>query len=335
MDQPTVLTCYKFRSGSIVVYPNFELYNRVRVGRGMAENSRENLKDNRVKGTLSIKASRRVKRLVETWVLAIRSHMVKNRIHKTKLYRYMTFVTLTLSGRQIHDDKFIKRHLLNRFMIEAKREWKIKNWLWRAEKQKNGNIHFHILIDRPVGWRKVRDKWNAIQKDFGYLDSYREKYGNEDPNSTDIHGLYQDKKGREIKFIGGYIAKYLTKNELENDLHRVDGRCWGCSDSLKQITSFSDLGDLELTTAFNDFCSQKETDFYQSDYCGIAFGDWWNYFKHNKPVIFARVCNHYQSIFDFLYQNKPKEKDKIDDNVSVNLTICQKIPLLAVQMSIF
>ena len=172
----------------------------------------------------------------------------------------IAFITLTLPSKQIHSDSEIKELLLNQFLIELRKYENVKNYLWRAEKQKNGNIHFHILVDRFICWSSLRDRWNRITNKLGYCDRYREdmhlfhssgfkvredllnsweykkqvkayQHGKANdwnsPNSTDIHSL------KHVTKAAAYILKYCTKDEQNAN---IDGRLWGCSEQLSNIS---------------------------------------------------------------------------------------------------
>jgi len=154
----------------------------------------------------------------------------------------LTFVTLTLSSAQIHPDVVIKALFLNQFLTEAKQRWHVTRYVWRAEKQLNGNTHFHILTDRFIPWSELRDVWNRIQNKLGYVNRYRNnlrkfhaggfnprkdllkfwplesqrkayqfglKTDWNNPNSTDIHSL------KHVNNVKRYVAKYMSKNESE------------------------------------------------------------------------------------------------------------------------
>ena len=84
-----------------------------------------------------------------------------------------TFVTLTLPATQKHDDNFVKRQMLWRFIQQLQRKYYVKFYFWRAEPQENGNIHFHILVDKWIHWRRIRAEWNVILDDHGYIEDYR------------------------------------------------------------------------------------------------------------------------------------------------------------------
>ncbi len=199
-----------------------------------------NLKDNEHNGNISKKAAKRIRLAIE-WLLYVTDEKTFfSEKHRRNFKFKINFVTLTLSSAQIHSDNEIKKELLNQFLIEARKKWKVEHYLWRAESQKNGNIHFHILMDKFVPWEDLRSTWNRIQNKLGYIDRYstamRKKheggfrfdtrYSNRwsyqqqhraykkaikedwhNPNSTDVHAI------NKIRNIAAYIAKYCTKNE--------------------------------------------------------------------------------------------------------------------------
>jgi hypothetical protein len=178
-----------------------------------------------------------------------------------KAKRVVTFVTLTLPSTQKHDDNFIKRYLLGDFIQIISKKYRVKNYIWKAEAQKNGNIHFHIMADsylpnvaRVTSRRqgRINEIWNKICARYGYLDSYKAdrlkdyRKGNlteaqihwqkafnfSVPNSTDVHPLKSKTKPES------YINKYISKPEPGRRL--IEGRIIGCSDQLKEIEAFTE-----------------------------------------------------------------------------------------------
>lgn len=157
----------------------------------------------------------------------------------------MAFITLTLSAKQRHTDNQIKRDMLGPFITEIKRQYDVKHYVWRSERQQNGNVHIHILIDKFIPWHEVRGIWNRQQSKLGYISQYqiqmRElhktgfkarpdlfdkwplksqlkayhegKAGNwSNPNSTDIHSV------KFVSNVAAYVTKYMTKNSAERTL---------------------------------------------------------------------------------------------------------------------
>ncbi len=166
----------------------------------------------------------------------IETHKAKKRT--TKIKYKITFVTLTLSAKQHNTDEEIKTHLLNYFLRFLREKKQVDLYIWKAEKQENGNIHFHILTNKYIKWQEIRTEWNKLQnkKGFEYVNLYqknmleffkegfklfpnderpadiqREAYEKNklnnwtDPNSTDIHAIYK------IKNVGAYMSKYMSK----------------------------------------------------------------------------------------------------------------------------
>jgi len=116
----------------------------------------------------------------------------------------LVLITLTLSSSQIHSDYIIKSKLLQPFLRLLRNRWKVKNYLWKAEAQDNGNIHFHITTDQFIHWEEIRTAWNSIQETLGYIS----RAGNGNPNSTDIHAVYK------CKNLSAYLCSYISKKDL-------------------------------------------------------------------------------------------------------------------------
>jgi len=208
-----VITQEKYRSGSTSSY-NSNNYFDISQEKGI------------VKGNLS---NHSIKRIKNAFYLLISITPFQTFIHPKTLreIKYkLTFITLTLSAIQgTNPDKKIKRELLNHWLITAKRQFNVSHYLWKAETQKNGNIHFHITTNRYIDSQKLRDSWNNIQNKLGYVDLFNEKHNHINPNSTDIHSV------KNIHKMGAYVAKYISKNEKDRRL--VEGKIFDCSNNLK------------------------------------------------------------------------------------------------------
>ena len=180
-------------------------------------------------GFISKATTKRVKSMVEGFITSIES--VQNKHKKVAIREKIqpTFATLTLPYKQFHKDNIIKRKCLTPFIEELKKFHNVKLYVWRAEPQDNGNIHFHILLDRFVDWKDIRSRWNRIINKLEYVDAFEQKWGHNNPNSTDIHGL------EKVGSISSYIVKYMTKNKVRR---KIEGRVWGAS---KEFHNFKNL----------------------------------------------------------------------------------------------
>jgi len=194
---------------------------------------------------ISSQEAKKIEEKIKYMLMLCKSKWTWNKVDKKWFLFKCGFITLTLSDVQKHSDQWIKKNMLNDFLTRLRQMHSVNMYLWRAETQSNGNIHFHILINRFVHWKTVRKIWNGIQKKHGYLDLFFSKKGNYDANSTDIHSI------RKIRNLSAYIAKYMKKGSegkldgcsqldfgiyaVSSHYRLVEGRIWGCSYFLSKI----------------------------------------------------------------------------------------------------
>lgn len=222
----------------------------------------KNLSENKTKGTLSPKARRRLVNAINWLLLASK----KKRIYCNKLKVWssfrISFITLTIPTTE-HDlsDEYIKKKVLHGFLANCAKNYGLKNYVWKAERNKNGNIHFHLTTDMYLHHSEIRRIWNNVLRTHGIMQHYtskmskltleqyialRTKQGAEDvqaikkafllgtsegwenPNSTDVHSV------KNIRDLGAYLADYMAKKE--EDKEPIKGRIWGCSHSLTTTT---------------------------------------------------------------------------------------------------
>ena len=145
-----------------------------------------------------------------------------NKYHKWKL----NFITLTLPTQSGMNDKQVKS-ILNSWLMYAKTAYGLRSYVWRAEAQKNGNIHFHITSDCYIWKTSLQHSWNRLLKKNNLLN------GHENPPSTKIHSVYK------IKNMAAYLVKYFSKPQHESRI--IQGRLWGCSQTLSSIKPFKHL----------------------------------------------------------------------------------------------
>jgi hypothetical protein len=221
-----------------------------------------------------------------------------------KFNNRISFVTLTLPSAQVHTDNEIKAKCLNQFLIECSKYCKVSMYVWRAEYQKNGNIHFHVLMNNFIGWQNIMYRWNRIIEKLGYVTRYAEnmvkfhidgfkvrtdllatwnynaqlqafkrgvKTNWRYPNSTDIHSL------QKISNVTAYLTKYLTKNEQlkksfepqENLLKQGIGRTWGVSLIISNCTGAITQIDSELEEHLKNFEEHFPKSVYHAEYFSI------------------------------------------------------------------
>lgn len=182
----------------------------------------EALKNNSTHGYLSDKATSRLKRAIKYlyWLSGV--FTIKSTSIQAKAYKKISMLTLSLSSPQVHTDNYIKSTMLNQFLIEMKNYNKNLIYFWRAEKQLNGNIHFHILLNIYLPLELVQRTWNRIQDKEGYLQPYTDKFKNITFN--DYLKILPPKNHKDIEqkrksFIQGQLTGWTQPNSI--DLHSL------------------------------------------------------------------------------------------------------------------
>lgn len=314
-----------------VTYKDFSQVQKKRV---VTEESKANLiqrnKGKTYNGYMSKNTARKVKENINVLILILK--------YGSKGARRPTFVTLTLPATQLHDDNEIKRNMLNDFIRNMKRKTDTRHNVWRAEPQKNGNIHFHLLMDTFIEWKLIRGHWNRIMNRYGYIDEYRKNMNNfhkngftirkdllprwtiekqkaayqygiksnwSNPNTTDIHALYRTKS------VGAYITKYMCKSDTTG--RTIKGRIWGATKEVKKLKYYTDTVAIHdfLHTANNyeviDYLQEIEKDLntraihedYFSLYTHKTSSD--DLLKSKSKTLYAKYCDYYQNIYNQIY----------------------------------
>lgn len=258
MSEITFLPYYSLKPNALTIFELPENQSSV----GHSNKGYKNLDDNKNKyGEMSAHATKRLRKTIDYMIyltnlkkitgtsIISKSNIETIEYEKGKKFSKpvnykLTFITLTLPSSQIHTDNEIKSECLNHFLTSLRRKFSIDLYIWKAEKQENHNIHFHILTNKFIPWEQLRDEWNRIINKLGYVDRYQAKMKEffkdgfrisdnpldkrteekqraaylqnlasdfRNPNSTDIHALYK------IKNVAAYISKYLSKEVTKTD----------------------------------------------------------------------------------------------------------------------
>lgn len=262
--------------------------------------------DRKANGMVSKTARKKMTRAVEYLLFNTNTKTAHVRTSGRFFKFKIAFITLTLPSAQIHDDREIIGKCLNQFLIEIKRFYHVNNYVWRAEKQKNRNIHFHILVDKFIPYQEIRDRWNRIVNKLGYVDRYRQEQVNwhengfrirenllktwpiekqkkayergakiqwNSPNSTDVHAV------QKVHNIKSYITKYMTKapetatdiNNPDKEITNQTGRIWGCNREISNPTGARADMDNELQAELEKLEADGDTRIYKDTYFQVFY----------------------------------------------------------------
>lgn len=219
---------------------------------------------------LSVQSKRKMTRAINYMAHISPDKVATNQKWNSKFKFRLVFITLTLSSTQQHSDVEIKEHIFQPFLDYLRKAFKVDLYIWKAERQKNLNLHFHLIVDKYIPLAIVREKWNRYQDKLGYISNYYQHNSTKistpttqrdyfNLNSTDVHST------RKIKDLGRYLCKYMIKNNYSTKIRvkrnathgtKIDrniigryssnckkylrnvegiGRIWGCSYNLSNL----------------------------------------------------------------------------------------------------
>lgn len=246
---------------SIIVY---DFYEGSKKKPKMTKSVKANLAKAYKSPVLSKGSARKIKKIITHWMLAINMTQKKQKGTGQRKRRYMVMITLTLPSVQNESDKEIKRNYLNNFLIQLKSKHDVKNYLWVAEKQKNGNIHFHICVDKWCNKFQIQRLWNKVLSNGVYLSNYQQKFGNKLPPNVKITGQ------KEMANPAEYLTKYVTKAEKTQP---IDGVKWACTVELQEITKIKFL----CKDWYRDFLyyykDVLKVKYFENDYVQVFYFD--------------------------------------------------------------
>jgi hypothetical protein len=213
-------------------------------------------------GKMSAAAQRRVSKKVLCWYTGCEAYNTDFNIQFEKDKKKLVFVTLTLSSTQFSSDLEVKKQLLKPFIRFLREKKGCRNWLYKCERQKNGRIHFHVIIDKYIKKEEIRETWNRLQEKEGYLSEYEAKYGKLSAPSTEI------KLVRNQAQCERYIAKYIAKDEEDTT---IEGAVWSSSVSVATLDFFNFAETEEVNEAVNEACVSGRIKYFKNDTFVIYF----------------------------------------------------------------
>jgi hypothetical protein len=274
------------------------------------ETYKENFKKNQHNDKISKIAAKKISLALDYIIYVAKPKTIPEGYKGAGNQYKLAFVTLSLSAKQIHTDKEIITNCLQPLLNYFRKHYKLENYVWRAEKQKNGNIHFHIVLDKWIPYQDLRFHWNLYQQNLGYITRYSEaqkKFHNQgfrlhtsmlktwsedrqkqaydkgykenwnNPNSIDIHST------KRIRNLKKYLCKYLTKqphekidedeinNTTASGLLSIDSRLWACSEQLSNLRGARSDIDFDTFGEIERIRSTKGVKTIISDYFTVTF----------------------------------------------------------------
>ena len=204
-------------------------------------------------GEITASTRKRIETAVDIFLQCSPKRRVFNPIIGKEQNFQLSFITLTISAHnQVPASEGHKA--LKSWLQHFKRPWHKKkmsepmtSYIWKAEVQARGQLHYHLTTNAWLHFAEIRRVWNDLQKARGWTNDYFLLKGHHDPNSTDVHSIYK------IKDVRRYLSKYIAKQEYTDSPADpeagfpalkvpivLDAKVWGCSEDIKGKKRFTE-----------------------------------------------------------------------------------------------
>lgn len=174
----------------------------------------------------------------------------------------LSFITLTIPSRDIVSGRDGYRLLLKPFLRKLKSQYKNLLYVWKAELQERGQLHYHITTNMLIEHHVISNSWNKILAGHQLLYDYYAKHKHYNAPSTEIRAV------RNVKNIEAYLLKYVSKEDKYN--RAIDGRIWGCSQELSSTSYFADVYNSVNEEVINALVAAKKAVFKVLERCSIV-----------------------------------------------------------------
>lgn len=185
------------------------------------------------------------------------SHRIKNYVLAMPGEKLLYFWTVSFPINTSDNVAYI---LMNKWLTRLRFENKIGSYLWVAERQVNGTIHFHIVLNRRMNVARANKYMRASimhcinDGSIAYDRIQAMRYNGvdiaKDRNTKKVVNFALNKKQRSL---ARYLTKYVTKNNIG-----FDRLAWHCSREYSNLCIAVRVSESEwITTNTKFFISDK------------------------------------------------------------------------------
>jgi len=181
-------------------------------------------------GVMSYNSQLKLGNRLFAWLKAIETYNKQKHGQYERKEHYPVFFTLTTTDDQEITDYTAKQEMLKKMIMQLRYNGMLDYYIWKAEPQKRGNIHFHIVGDKYIDKFELQKRWNKIQKEHGTSENYYKRFGSYMPPSTHIRTFDNE--------IGAhkYMMKYVTKND---ETRAISGQMWNSDRKMSKLKPIS------------------------------------------------------------------------------------------------
>lgn len=133
------------------------------------------------------------------------------------------------------------RKIHNTVLTRLRKNRNSMSYIWIAERQKNGTLHFHMLTNEYFNIRIVNHMYaKAIQNEIKNIKIDNIKFDYKKYNGVDV------KRVNSIEKLSKYLVKYITKQT-----EKMSGLTWNCSKLVSSLVTHVYLNDEEYKSIQN------------------------------------------------------------------------------------
>lgn len=229
-NQPTI----QIRANSAIIYNKYSGSRTKFDANGFKLNQKREIMAFQEKtaysGLLTNGAIKRMSKAINLFVESSVTRKVYSKMYDKKINHRLSFITLTIPAHEKVELRTAQKTLLEPLLKHLRQVHGMNSYVWKAEIQKRGQLHYHIISDVYIPHYELKNKWNQLITKQGFNNEYIAENGHNNANSTDIHSV------KNIKNLANYLLKYFTKKE-QNEV-QMKGKLWDCSLNLKTAKYF-------------------------------------------------------------------------------------------------
>lgn len=225
-------------------------------------------------GEITASTAKRISTAVDIFLQLSPKRQIFNPIIDKHQQFQLSFITLTIP--QAEPVPASEGHkALKIWLQHFKRPWHkrrmseaVKSYIWKAELQERGQLHYHLITNSFLHFAEIRRVWNDCMNSRGWLGGHR------DPNSTDVHSIYK------IKDVRRYLSKYIAKQQFQPSPAAaeagfpqllvpvmLDAKVWGCSEDLKGKKRFTEPMDKWTWVSMMHGKAEGDLKQFDSEHC--------------------------------------------------------------------
>jgi hypothetical protein len=211
-------------------------------------------------GTVTPHARKRILQAIDILAQKTKKQRIFNPVTNTTHDFRLSFTTLTIAHPKPLSASYCHTTLLKPYLRYCRKKFGMKDYIWKCELQKRGQIHYHLASNTFMPWETVRWQWNKIQRRAGLMDEFIYKYHHCNPPSTEIKAVKSNEN------IADYLAKELCKDQQNQK--QLDAKIWNCNNEL-MVPRFSWDLDNETEDLINEGLQYRSIKEVKTEHCYI------------------------------------------------------------------